>query len=105
MVIPASVLLQFLGIFIGVKVMDINLKILGIILATLVPIAVTSVVPGLAGLVIGMVIFYVVIKACDNSVGIFQIIGLLIISAVVQALMINEVVAPMLNQQVNDLLK
>ena len=99
--VPVSLILQFVGIFIGVRILDINLKILGVILITVIPIIITDAVPGLAGLGIASVAFFVIIKIFDRTSGIFQIIGIIVISAVVQAVLLNLFVDPVLTSLLN----
>jgi hypothetical protein len=101
MVIPTTLLLQFTGIFVGVKVLEINIKILGVILMTVIPIMVTNAIPGFTGFGIAALSFYLIIKIFDRSSGIFKIIGIIIISAVVQALLIDALVNPMFNSLLN----
>lgn len=104
MIIPLSFLLQFAGIFVGVKILNINLKILGVILLTVVPIIVTNAIPGLLGFGIAIVAFFGIIKTFDKSADFLQIIGVIVISLVVQAVLIDALIDPMLNKAVNDIL-
>ena len=101
MVIPLTLLLQFAGIFAGVKMLNINLKILGVILLTAVPIIVTNAMPGLLGFGIAILAFFGIIKAFDKSADFLQIIGVIVISAVVQAVLINALIEPMFNATLN----
>ena len=92
---------QFFGVFIGVKALDINIKILGVILLTVIPIMITNTVPGLAGFVSAALAFLIIIKLFDRSSGIFKITGIIIISAAVQALLIKVFVNPTLTSLLN----
>lgn len=97
MVMSLSLLLQFAGIFSGVKVLKLNLNILGIVLLTFIPILVTSFIPGLTGFFIAVLAYFGIIKTLDSSASLFQMMGILIISAVLQAFVINTVLIPMLS--------
>tara|TARA_B110000467_G_C17799807_1_gene204413 strand:+ start:86 stop:379 length:294 start_codon:yes stop_codon:yes gene_type:complete len=97
MVMSLSLLLQFAGVFAGTRVLSLNVNILGVILLTFIPILVTNFVPGLAGLLIAIISYVVIIKKLDSSATGFQMMGILIISIALQAFVINQVLVPMFN--------
>ena len=97
MVMSISMLLQFAGIFAGTRVLSLNINILGVILLTFIPVLVTNFIPGLTGLLIAIISYVVIIKKLDNSATGFQMMGILIVSITIQALVINQVLVPMFN--------
>ncbi len=89
MAISISLLLQFIGLFTSVKVLNINLKLIGVILLTLIPSMATYFISGNWGMIVALVSFVLIIKLFDNATDFFKIIAIIIVSASIQLLTIK----------------
>ena len=102
MVIPISLVTQFIGMFAAVKILKINVNIIGIILLTFIPIGLSSVVPGLAGFGLSLLSLVLLVKIYDGSASFLKILAILVISVVTQAAINEYVVGPAITHSLNN---
>jgi len=92
-----SSVIQFLVMFISTRILSIQANILGVLALTFVPLIIGQLIPGLTGLIIGFILFFIILKMIDANSGLFEVLTLSIVSSVVFVFVIKAVVAPMFN--------
>ncbi|MGY8868806.1 MAG: hypothetical protein ACKVJE_00070 [Pseudomonadales bacterium] len=102
MVLPISLIAQFIGMFLATKILQLNLNFIGITLLTFIPIALSHFVPGLAGFIVALVCMFITLKILDGSASLVKVVAILIISMAVQAALYKFVVNPSLTHAINN---
>ncbi|OEC33368.1 hypothetical protein A7D25_19165 [Pseudomonas sp. 21C1] len=98
MLLPLSLLLQFAGIFAGVKLLKLDIGLLGVTVLTFIPILTTNLIPGIGGFVLACAAFFVALKMLDKTAGFIQGVGIIFVSLAIQATA-NSLITPLTVQQ------
>lgn len=102
MVVPISLIAQFIGMFVASKVLQLNVNIIGIVLLTFIPIGITNIVPGLAGVGLALLSLIILVKIYDGSASFLKIVGILFISITTQAALYKFAIEPSLEHAINN---
>lgn len=102
MIVPISLIAQFIGMFVASKLLQLNVNLIGIILLTLLPIGLVNIVPGLAGIGLALLALVLLVKVFDGSASLIKIVGILLISGATQAAIFKFAVEPSLNHALNN---
>lgn len=93
MLIPLSLILQFAGIFTGVKLLKLDVGLVGVAILTFIPTLATNFIPGLVGFAVACVAFFVTLKAFDKTAGFIHGIVVIFISMAIQAA-VSSIIVP-----------
>ncbi|WP_156493157.1 hypothetical protein, partial [Oleiphilus sp. HI0125] len=94
MVVPVSLIAQFIGMFVASKLLKLNIGLVGIIVLTIVPVLISQSIPGIAGFALAIVSIFILLKVLDGSASIGKVFAIGIISLVTQAAIFKFVVLP-----------
>ncbi|KZZ63394.1 hypothetical protein A3762_12420 [Oleiphilus sp. HI0125] len=97
MVVPVSLIAQFIGMFVASKLLKLNIGLVGIIVLTIVPVLISQSIPGIAGFALAIVSIFILLKVLDGSASIGKVFAIGIISLVTQAAIFKFVVLPSMN--------
>ena len=96
MTIPLNFLIEALGLFLAAKLLNVNLNVITAPVVVLLATLAAHFMPGLLGLLIGLVVYIGAIKVFDRSADFLKIVGLFVIGIVVQKVLLEHVINPML---------
>lgn len=100
MVIPISFLLQSIGLFLAAKALKVNLNIVTAPIAVFVSTAAAYFIPGLLGLIIAIIVYYISIRMFDRQLDFVSFVGLVFVGLIVQGVLMELVVEPLLEHYV-----
>ncbi len=88
---------QSLGLFAAAKLLKVNLNIITAAIVILVGSIVSVVFPeDLIGFILGMLVFFICVKLFDKNCGLFEFVGLIVISLIVQYIILDKIIFPLI---------
>ena len=89
-------LIESLGLFLAAKLLNVNLTIITAPIVVFLAFLASNFVPGVPGMVLGLVIYVGAIKTFDRSTDFIKIVGLFVVGLAVQQIFYAQILRPML---------